>query len=305
MAGFQLTPMQIAVMQAGARGQSKDVSDLMLEQAKVSQANAATEAYNFEMEKARALRDAAPALAEAMQEAPEAVRQLIKIDPEAGMKLWQQIRLQETQDMYNNLLMGGGTDQNKALATLAAMKGDASALMDINKREAETRLPGYEPQEGYQPTPDDAKIMKKARASSEKIKALSNRLSALVGEKGFKQGVTLPSYLGGAQIGSPEYKQMERLYKAIQLEQKNVDDLGALVGADFQFIRQAPDPLSFVDQMSYGTPEEYQEQMKEYLDTIDEKMNIMAESYGYKPTGILAKETEDELDAEAKRRGIK
>lgn len=214
---------------------------------------------------------------------------------------------------------GGGNNLSKVLAMQQAMRGDPSALISLQSKEDQVAreekqyldqvsIPGYEPAEGYRPTTTDAGVVKKAARSASKIKRLGEQLKQMTLQYGFQPGVTLP--LLGTKVGSKEFRSMDRIYRAIQLEQKNLDELGAISGPDTQFLAQAPDPTSFFESESYGSPDEYASQMDEYLGNIQSSMDEAAMTYGYRPSAVRkdAKTEDDDLDAilaEIKKRGLK
>lgn len=214
---------------------------------------------------------------------------------------------------------GGGNNLSKTLALQDAMRGNPAAFIALQTKEDQiTRdeknyrdqvsIPGYEPAEGYRPTNTDATEVKKALRSATKIKRLGGALKEKVSAYGFQPGVTLP--LLGTKVGSKEFREMDRIIKAIQLEQKNLDELGALSGPDTQFLNQAPDPTSFFESESYGSPDEFNNQMDQYLNNIQSSVDEAATTYGYKPSAVRtdAKNEDDDLDAlltEMKKRGLK
>lgn len=287
------------------------MQDLMQQQAYTDYQRAAAANQSYQLEEQQRIKQALPAIMEQVQGMPprQAMSVLIQkgIPANVAVNIAESLSKAQQREAMSSMLQsvsGGGSGMADKLAMMQAMQGDPSAIISRLDRKAETQIPGFKVKEGANPRPQDAEEVRTAALSAQKIARLGSQLKDLVKKHGFQPGINVPVL--NKAIGSKEYRTMNRLYKAIQLEQKNLDDLGALVGADFQFITQAPDPTSILESESYGSPEEYSAQMDEYLNTVGQSASEVAKMYNYEP--LNAEKTEEEIDPEllraARERGL-
>ena len=288
----------LSVMRGQDPGQA--LMEAQKSQAYTQHLNIANEQQQYQLDQQRKLQQILPqVMAQMGDKSPtEIMQELIRqgVPVEAATTITDSISKAQQREQIGNYLNGAtgggmGGDISEKLATIQAIKGDPSAYIALQNRKIEEQryrdqvsIPGYEPAEGYRPTNTDATEVKKALRSATKIKRLGGALKEKVSAYGFQPGVTLP--LLGTKVGSKEFREMDRIIKAIQLEQKNLDELGALSGPDTQFLNQAPDPTSFFESESYGSPDEFNNQMDQYLNNIQSSVDEAATTYGYKPSAV-------------------
>jgi hypothetical protein len=142
-------------------------------------------------------------------------------------------------------------------------------------------VPDFDIQPDIIPSAKDAEAVKKANAAAQKLIRLGETLKGLTDKNGFKYTMDVP--FSDKKLGDPIAKQMDSIVQQMKLEQKTIDDLGALVGADFKFLNQFPDPTSMIDAQSMGDVKTWKTQMDDFLGRSKMAVNDIASARGYVP----------------------
>jgi hypothetical protein len=239
-----------------------------------------------------------------------------------SMQIAKESRLQGKVNAMNKVLAGegGGLGNPETIARAAAL-GDDKSLMgyatflqgqdnratdEANKLAAEERaqtrqiaeenrrnkaetdkdlkkisVPDYDIQPDIIPSAKDAEAVKKANAAAQKLIRLGETLKGLTDKNGFKYTMDVP--FSDKKLGDPIAKQMDSIVQQMKLEQKTIDDLGALVGADFKFLNQFPDPTSMIDAQSMGDVGTWKTQIDDFLGRSKMAVDDIASARGYIP----------------------
>lgn len=150
--------------------------------------------------------------AKQQKEAAEAARKAAERGEDHQRSLDKETRDQRFRREENQL---NRESQERAAAAAAGGK--------IAQEQRQAAVTGLDVTPGANPTPDDAKKMKDALITSEKMRGYITELRGLHGEY-------------GAEIFGANATRMKQLEKAIQVEAKNIAALGALSGSDQQLM---------------------------------------------------------------------
>lgn len=187
---------------------------------------------------------------------------------------------------------------------LARIRGEQAVTTDSQKALKEAAVPGLEIAPGAQPTLDDAKKMKAGLQSLRNIDTEANRL-----ETTYKDG--------GAAIGGTRAQSMNQAVTAMQMEAKNISELGALSGPDLDIIKKlsALNPTGFsaaVKEM-FGTQDTMQA-LEQFRSWAKERVQNAKKTYGYQdpagqtqqpasPAGTLTPAQKTRLEELRRKRG--
>lgn len=164
---------------------------------------------------------------------------------------------------------------------LAAQKADATPKGTV--------VPGLEVAPGAAPTAEDAKKVKASMASAERMRAYVKELRDLHTKAGTE-------YVGADAV------RMGQLTKAIQLEAKNIAELGALSGPDMELMQSiaGTDPTSLGANVKamFGS-----DNTDTALDGLEkwtgDQLNASQKTYGYQPKAGAAARPDVDLSAPA------
>lgn len=233
---------------------------------------------------------------------PSAIQQGVKLR-EAAIEMGAEARRVKAQEAEQKFLQNLTTDgiqsgqMNKMQALVASNSKDPivaaagqAALDELEKTEEqkeETRkvtVPGFEPVEEVQPSADSAKSLRDITAAKNNIKKLTNTLKGLVKEKGFQP--TYPVPFTEKTAGSPEGKRLEDLNKSVQLQMKNLNELGAIQAPDVPFLQNYPDPTSIIDINSLDNDiGEWERQVEAFEQRLEDQVDAIANASGYRRKG--------------------
>jgi hypothetical protein len=149
----------------------------------------------------------------------------------------------------------------------------------IEEERKKVSVPGYEIDPEAAPTADDAKKLKASVASAQKVRKLVQELRRLHTGTKEKPGV-------GTELFGPDAERMGQLSTAIQLEAKNIAELGALSGPDMDLMKRlsGADPSSFGANLkgAFGS-DNTATSLKGLEDWVDGTVTATAGAGGYRP----------------------
>lgn len=296
MAGFQISPYEFAIMQAGARGQRDSLSDIMVKQAQAAESQTRRAIHENTLQQQQAYQAIGGEIAEAMQNAPEPVKKLIRIDPERGMKMWKEIRLQSQQQQMMQFLssmQGGGGDVDR-LAAAATIDPALKPMLDValmrEKRDFEEKKPLSSAEL------DDLALTKQG------LRAMNKAKKMIFDEKGkFKPGMkdlflqTTNYPVIGAPVVTPD---ASALYGVLKDMQMNLGYLKSGAQAGEEEARQSGGvymPDVFDDAKSA------MEKFKSAEEFLRERLKYSRDPRAQEQEEM---QIDDDLDAELKRRGL-
>lgn len=155
---------------------------------------------------------------------------------------------------------------------LARIRGEQAVTTDAQKGLQDAAVPGLEIAPGAHPSTDDAKKMKAGLQSLRNIETEADRLKTTYQD-------------GGASIGGPRAQSMDQAVTAMQMEAKNISELGALSGPDLMIIKRlsALNPTGFsaaVKEM-FGTQDTMQA-LEQFRSWAKERVQNAKKTYGYR-----------------------
>ena len=137
---------------------------------------------------------------------------------------------------------------------------------------AQVTVPGFDIVEGQRPTATDAKKMKEGNQAK---KIISDQLIE------YKK---LVEKHGSETFGGSASNKMSQRLKIIQLNAKNLEELGALQAPDIEILeKMLPDATDFLGSFNPYRKENVLDGLKIYEEYIDDRLNKTAETRGYTP----------------------
>lgn len=145
------------------------------------------------------------------------------------------------------------------------------------KEQAQLKVYGANPMEGFTPTPKDAQEVKKGRASRDAIMADLQRLDELYAKH-------------GSRAYGDQSTQMEALSRSIQLKLKEVENLGVLNGPDLGLIESmVPNPASLLENAKSAIGQDrYKAKRDFFVNKLEDQFDSGMRAVGYQRTDSRA-----------------
>jgi hypothetical protein len=179
----------------------------------------------------------------------------------------------------HELTLKRDTIQNQAAekrARIMAAREQQERATALANEARKAQVPGFNIKDGESPTPDDAKKMKESLAAAKRMSTYVEQLRQLHADH-------------GTEYGGATGNQMDQLARKIELEAKNIGELGALAGPDLGLIQSLvkADPGSLKSNLkglvSGGKWDSTQSDLDGVKKWVDDTLSAGAEARGYVP----------------------